>query len=81
VRINGDCPDKKPYFCHMGPKQGQRHAVVRKGRGVETNSVSADPMFMDVKKGDLRLKTESAALKLGFEAWDVKTAGLRTRHP
>lgn len=45
----------------------------------DTNSVVADPLFVDAANGDFRLKPESPAFKLGFQPIDVKIIGLRTK--
>lgn len=45
--------------------------------GRDTNSVVADPHFVDAAKGDWTLKPESPALKLGFKPFDWKLAGVR----
>lgn len=47
--------------------------------GFETNSVTADPMFVDPDNDDYRLKPGSPALGLGFQPIDVNKIGLRTR--
>lgn len=44
--------------------------------GMDTNSVFADPMFVDPAKNDYRLKPESPALKLGFKQIPVDEIGL-----
>ena len=49
------------------------------GRGDDTNSVIADPLFVAPEKFDLRLKPESPALKLGFKPIDLNTVGARAK--
>ncbi len=44
--------------------------------GRDTNSVVADPLFVDAVKGDWTLRPESPALKLGFVPFDWKQAGV-----
>ncbi len=39
--------------------------------------VVADPLFVDARNGDFRLKPDSPALKLGFKEWDASLAGPR----
>ena len=45
----------------------------------EQNSVWADPLFVDVEKGDYRLKPDSPALARGFRPLDVSKAGVEGR--
>jgi hypothetical protein len=47
-------------------------------RKQDPNSVIADPLFLDAKKDDFRLKPESPALKLGFVPFDYTKAGKLT---
>jgi parallel beta-helix repeat protein len=44
--------------------------------GHDTHSVVADPMFVDLKNGNYRLKPESPALKLGFVQVNWSRAGI-----
>jgi len=43
--------------------------------GRDTNSVVADPLFVDPEHGDWTLRPESPALKVGFVPFDWKNAG------
>lgn len=52
---------------------------MEKGKGLDANSIVADPMFVDPEHGDFRLKPESPALKLGFRSIDLSTVGVRPR--
>jgi hypothetical protein len=45
--------------------------------GWDKSSLIADPMFVDWKNDDFRLKPESPAFKLGFEAIPVEKIGIR----
>lgn len=45
--------------------------------GLEEGSLIADPLFVNVKGRDFRLKKESPAWKLGFEQGDITKAGVR----
>jgi len=82
-RLKGTHTDQNLYWCPADPAWGQRHIDEQRGKGygVETNSISADPMFVDLEKGDLRLRPESPAHRLGFDVWDISTAGLEPGHP
>jgi hypothetical protein len=47
-------------------------------RGQDKHSIIADPLFVDPKQDDFRLKPDSPALKLGFKPFDYSRAGRRT---
>lgn len=48
-------------------------------RGHDTNSVIADPMFVDTANFDFRLQPGSPALKLGFKPIDLRAVGVRPK--
>jgi len=48
-----------------------------KEKGLDKESVIADPLFVDPDKGDFTLKPDSPALKLGFQPIDVSKVGPR----
>ena len=45
-------------------------------KGHDTNSIIADPLFVDPDNYDFRLKPDSPALKLGFKPFDYTKAGV-----
>ncbi len=50
-----------------------------KKRGLDANSITADPLFVDLKNNDYSLKPESPAFKVGFKPVDLSQVGLRGR--
>ncbi len=44
--------------------------------GLDRDSILANPLFVDAKNGDYRLKPGSPAFKLGFQAIDLRFVGL-----
>ena len=46
-------------------------------RGHDTNSVIADPVFIDAAQNNFDLKPESPALKQGFKPISLKGIGVR----
>ena len=72
-----DCQaDYNLYFSAADPNWGRRHLDAQREFGIESHSVWADPLFVDVVGGDLGLKEDSPAIKLGFEPIDLTKVGL-----
>jgi parallel beta-helix repeat protein len=46
-------------------------------RGHDTNSIIADPLFVNAAKQDFRLQRGSPALKMGFKPIDLSSVGVR----
>jgi hypothetical protein len=56
---------------------GQRGLAQWQALGQDTDSLIADPLFADPKKGNFRLPPVSPASKIGFEPWDFTAVGPR----
>ncbi len=77
-----DCDiDRNLYFAMGESDQGASHLERFRGLGVDANSIAADPHFVDLANGDLRLKPESPAFALGFCAIDAEQIGIREDIP
>jgi parallel beta-helix repeat protein len=53
----------------------QAHLAEQRRAGFDIHSVIADPLFVDLQNGDYRLRPESPAFDLGFQAIDVRRIG------
>ena len=80
-RLKGTFTDHNLYWCPNDADWGQRYLNEQQPLGAERDSLCADPNFMDIEKGDLRLKPESPAWKLGFQRIDFARIGLLPNHP
>lgn len=77
-----DCDaDHNLYFCPSDPNWAQAHFDAERESGVELHSMAADPQFVDVAQGNLRLQKNSPALKLGFEPIAFDRIGLLSGNP
>jgi hypothetical protein len=71
-----DCDaDNNLYWCTADPEWGKKHLAVQRPFGIEKNSVSADPRFVDLDDGHFRLAPDSPALKSGFKPIDLSRVG------
>ncbi|HOQ86762.1 MAG TPA: right-handed parallel beta-helix repeat-containing protein [Phycisphaerae bacterium] len=66
------------YWNTAGPVvfDGQRDLAAWQQTGKDAGSIVADPMFVDAKNGDFRLKPGSPAEKIGFKPFDPSKAGV-----
>lgn len=55
---------------------GKKLSDWQKETGHDKNSIIADPLFVDPKNGDFRLKANSPALKIGFKPFDFSKTGV-----
>ena len=67
--------DYNLYYCEADPAWGRRHLEQQRPYGIEEHSLAADPLFVDVDAGDLRMRDGSPALELGFEPIDLSNLG------
>lgn len=73
--------DYNIYFAAGDSAKGQDVLVKQRADGVDKNSQSVDPMFVDPESGDFRFKPDSPALKMGIIPIDVSKAGLLKKAP
>jgi hypothetical protein len=68
------------YYCKADTSIGEKTLERLQGEGVDNHSLVADPLFVDAKNGDFRLKPRSPALKMGFVPIDFSQVGLRNEN-
>ena len=56
-------------------------AAAWQAMGFDTHSVFADPLFVDPESNDYRVRSESPALKLGFQNFPMGTWRLTEEFP
>jgi len=73
--------DYNIYYCAGDPELGKKTLEKQQRDGVDAHSLAADPLFVDVENGDLRLRPDSPAFKLGFKPIDITKIGLTNDFP
>ncbi|NWJ51444.1 MAG: right-handed parallel beta-helix repeat-containing protein [Bacteroidetes bacterium] len=73
--------DQNIYFDINAKDKGLQFLQDYRRRGVDANSIAEDPMFVDVKHGDFRLKKGSPAYKIGFKDIDMTHISLTDDFP
>jgi hypothetical protein len=64
--------DKNVYFSERNPAFSENQTLVDlKKNGFDQNSLYTDPLFVNWREGDFRLKEGSPALKIGIEQIDI----------
>ncbi len=88
--VNGKLTELKIEECNIDHNlyydvnlkdHGQSSVEYYRTRGADKNSIIADPLFRDIKKGDFRLKENSPAYQIGFKDIDVTRIGLTRDFP
>ncbi len=70
--------DHNIYFCKADNSIAEKVLAKLQGDGVDANSRTEDPLFIDPENGDFRFKPGSPALEMGIVEIDVSRIGLRT---
>ncbi|NQT51653.1 chitobiase/beta-hexosaminidase C-terminal domain-containing protein, partial [bacterium] len=69
--------DRNLYWCTADKAWAKKHLAAWRPKGVDVHSVAADPLFVDMARGDFRFRPDSPALKLGIQPLDARKAGLQ----
>jgi hypothetical protein len=81
VKLEQTNIDQNLYFDVKAADKGLSFLKSYQARGVDGNSIAADPLFVDIKHGDFRLKKESPAYSIGFRDIDFSKIGLTREFP
>jgi hypothetical protein len=81
VKLEQTNIDKNLYFDEKAADKGLSFLISYQNRGVDASSIAADPLFVDIKHGDFRLKKESPAYSIGFRDIDFSKIGLTGAFP
>ena len=84
--LNGDISD---YICQnnlirIDGEAGKSTELLlnnQQNHGVDSNSLAAEPEFVDIENGIYQLKESSPALRLGFKNVDQSNIGLLNNYP
>lgn len=71
--------DLNIYYSAANRKLGDEMLRKQRDSGVDINSLAVDPLFVDPKNGDFRLREDSPARKLGIVPIDLSKVGLRPK--
>lgn len=77
ARVKDAYTDYNIYFNKVDPEIGKALLEKNQKDGVDLNSISIDPLFIDPENGDFRFKPESPALKMGIKPFDFTKVGLQ----
>lgn len=69
--------DYNIYFSKQNKEQGPAMVKKQRANGVDVNSSSADPLFVDPENGDFTFQPGSPALEMGITPIDFSMIGLR----
>ncbi len=76
IHLEDTLIDYNLYYDVNAPDKGRARLEYYQGRGADPHGIVADPLFIDIKKGDFRLREDSPALALGFKTIDMSAIGL-----
>lgn len=73
--------DRNLYFDEAAPDGGASRLAYQQSRGADAHSLARDPLFVDMRRGDFRLREGSPALLVGFESFPLDGFGLTSEFP